>query len=157
MFDVLAVKEHAEVPFAIAEAIIDKDTPDGEAEAGEEDSAHVKETLGGGAGLIGQDGGKGNTGLVVDGDVQVLMASAAGLAGAISVDAMSRLDDGGQAFDTLLAETPYPLPPPSSHTTNRFVGSSDCPSLWILIVLRCSSARRRELLELQHLGGPIYL
>jgi hypothetical protein len=48
--------------------------------------------------LIGQDGGEGQPGMVVDGDVEIFVAGAAGLLGAVSVEPMARLDDARQGL-----------------------------------------------------------
>ncbi len=50
-------------------------------------------------GLVGQDGGEADAGVVVDGDVKVFITGTACLAGAVSVDAMARFDDAGQTLD----------------------------------------------------------
>jgi hypothetical protein len=51
-------------------------------------------------GLVGQDDGEADAAVVVDGDVQVLIARASGLLGAVAVDAMSGVDDPRQALDS---------------------------------------------------------
>jgi hypothetical protein len=57
-----------------------------------------------GALLIGQDSGKGKPGVIIDGHVEILVACAAGLAGAVAVDAMAWLDDPRQALDVEVDE-----------------------------------------------------
>ncbi len=99
MFDVLLVEQHAEASVAEAGAVVGEDASAGEAEAGEVSPGHVEEAPGGGMLLAGQDGGEGEPAVVIDGDVQVLVACASGLASAIAVDAVAGLDDAGQAFD----------------------------------------------------------
>ncbi len=86
--DVLAVEQHLEVSVAVAGAVVGEDAADAEAEAGEVSAGHVEEALGGGAGLVGQDGGEGEPGVVVDGDVEELVACAATSASAVAVDAV---------------------------------------------------------------------
>jgi hypothetical protein len=49
--------------------------------------------------LIGQDGREADARVVVDGDVQILIANATGLFAAISGDAVAGLADTGQALD----------------------------------------------------------
>ena len=49
--------------------------------------------------LIGQEGGEGDAGVVVEGEVQVFPTSAPGFTGAISVDEMTGAHDAGQALD----------------------------------------------------------
>ncbi len=89
----------AEEVVALEGVVVGEDAADGEAEARKPASGHVEEAGGRGVGLVGQDGGVGQAGLVVDDDVQVLVAGTAALAGAVAVAAMARLDDAGQAFD----------------------------------------------------------
>lgn len=55
-------------------------------------------------GLIGQDGSVCDARVIVDGDVQVLVACAARLACAVVVDAVSGLDDARQALDVEVDE-----------------------------------------------------
>ena len=49
--------------------------------------------------LVGQDGGKGDARVVVDGHVQILVAGASRLPGTVAVDAVARLDDARQPLD----------------------------------------------------------
>ena len=49
--------------------------------------------------LIGEDGREGDAGVVVDGDVNVFPAHAAGAVGRIAGDAMARPDDAAQLLD----------------------------------------------------------
>ena len=67
---------------------------------------NVEEALCRGTGLVGQDGGEGETAMVVDGDVEVLVACAPGFARTVSVDAMAWLDDAGQTFDIEVDQVP---------------------------------------------------
>ena len=50
-------------------------------------------------GLVGQDGGEADAAVVVDGDVEILVAGAGGFARVVAVNAVAGLDDPGQALD----------------------------------------------------------
>jgi len=99
VFDVLPAEQHAEASVAIAGAVVGERAAAGEAEAREVGAGHVEEKDRGGVFLVGQDGGERQPAVIVDRDVEVLVAGAPSLARAISVDAMTRLDDAGHALD----------------------------------------------------------
>jgi len=99
MPDMLLVEQHAEAAVAIAGAVVGEDAADREAEAGVVGAGHVEEAYGRGMLLVGQDGGEGDPGVVVDGDVEVLVSCAACLASAVTMDAMAGFDDTGQTLD----------------------------------------------------------
>ena len=77
VFDVLLVEGFAEAPVAVAASVIGEQAADGDAETGVVSSRHEEEAYGGAMGLIGQDGGEADAGVVVDSDVQILPAGAA--------------------------------------------------------------------------------
>src|SRR5580704_5256857 len=72
-------------------------------------SCHEEEEKSGAVLLIGQDGGEADPAVVVDGDVQVLVACASGLARSVSVDAVAGLDDARQPLDIEVDEAARPL------------------------------------------------
>ena len=97
----------SEAPVAIAGAVIGEDSPDREAEAGEVGPRHVEEHECGTVLLVGQDGSEADAAVIVDGDVQVLVSGAARLPRSIAVNAVSGLDDAGQALDIEVDEVAW--------------------------------------------------
>ena len=95
MFDAGLLDDPSESPVAIAGAVVCEYALDGEAEARVEGSGHEEEEKSGAVLLVGQDGGEADAAVVVYGDVQVLVSRAAGLAGAVAMDAVTGLDDPG--------------------------------------------------------------
>ena len=83
MLEVKFAEQHAEVSIPVTGSVVCEHAATGDAEAAEVCARQVEEELGGGAGLIGQDGGEGDAGVIVHSDVEVLVAGAAGLAGAV--------------------------------------------------------------------------
>ena len=70
-------------------------------------------------GLVGQDGGEGDPRVVVDGDVQILVAGAARLFRAVAMHAMAGLDDPGQALDIKMDEAARVLMLITNHRGRR--------------------------------------
>jgi len=103
VFDVL-LERHAEASVAVAGAVVGKDATDREAEAWEVSACSVEEELCRGAGLVGQDGGEANAAVVVDGDMQVLIADATSLPSAVAVNTMAGFDDPRQTLDVKVDE-----------------------------------------------------
>src|ERR1017187_10129412 len=99
LFEMKFVHELAIEPVAIAGAIIAVDAADGDAEAAEVGAGHEKEADRRSMALIGQDGREADARVVVDGDVQILIASAAHVVAGIAGDAVAGADDTGQALD----------------------------------------------------------
>ena len=62
---------------AVAGAVIGEHAADGEAEACVVSAGHEEEADGRAVALIGQDGGEADAGVVIDGDVEILVARAA--------------------------------------------------------------------------------
>lgn len=99
MSNMLIMQCFSEEPVAIAGAVVGEYAADGEAEAGIVGAGHEEEADGRLVCLIGQDSGEADARVIVDGDMQILPSGAAGFPSTISVDAMARLDDPGQALD----------------------------------------------------------
>lgn len=76
MLDVLAMKQLAEQPVFITGAVVGQHSSHGEAEASVVSSAHEEEAHGRAMTLIRQESGEGDAAVVVDGDVQILVADA---------------------------------------------------------------------------------
>ena len=81
VFDASCPDDLPEAPVPITGAVVGEDALDGDGEARVEGSGHEEEEQGGAVLLIGQDGGEGDPGVVVDGDVQILVACARGSRG----------------------------------------------------------------------------
>ncbi len=76
MLDVLAVEQFAKQPVFIAGAVVGEHAADSDAEARVMGPGHEEEAHGRVVRLIGQDGGEGDAAVIVDGNVQVLVAGA---------------------------------------------------------------------------------
>src|SRR5580658_6041036 len=99
MLHVLVAQGFAEQPVFVAGSVIGEHAPDGEAEAGQVGARHQEEPDGRQVVLIGQDGGEGDSGVVVDGDVQILVSGSANVISGISGDGVTGPADVGQALD----------------------------------------------------------
>ena len=95
----LAVQQLAKQLVFVAGAVVREHPSDGDAEAGVVGTSHEEEAHGRVVRLIGQDGREGDTAVIVDGHVQILVTGPAGLFAAISGDAVSRFLDARQALD----------------------------------------------------------
>src|ERR1035437_5447837 len=99
LFEMEFVHELAIQPVAIAGTVIAVDAAEGDAEAIEVGAGHEEEADRRLVALIGQDGGEADARVVVDSNVQVLVAGAARLLAEDAGDAMPGLADAGQALD----------------------------------------------------------
>ena len=79
----LAVEQFAKQPVFVAGAVISETQLDRDAEASIVGPGHEEEAYGRVVRLIGQDGGEGDAGVIVDGDVQILVAGATRLFAAL--------------------------------------------------------------------------
>ena len=84
---------------AEARAVVGHDAADRDAEVGEVGHGLAEEAAGGGRFFVRQQGGEGDAGVVVDGDIKKLPAGAAGFILGIAGDAMAGLGDAGQLLD----------------------------------------------------------
>ncbi len=89
MLDTGELEDRSEAVVAVAGAVVCEHAFDRDAEAGEVGSGHVEEPDCRAVLLIGQDGGEADAAVIVDGDVEILVAGAAGFAGAVAVDAVA--------------------------------------------------------------------
>src|ERR1035437_5891303 len=99
LFEMEFVHELVIEPVAIAGAVIAVDAANGDAEAAEVGAGHEEETDRRLMALIGQDGREADARVVVDGDVQILVADAARLLAENAGDAMPGLVEPRQALD----------------------------------------------------------
>ncbi len=123
VFDVELVEGIAEAPVSVAGAVIGKDAADGDAEAGVKGAGHEEEEDGGAMTLIGEDGGEGDAGMVIDGDVQVLPAGAASFPAAVAVDAMAGVHDAGQTLDIQVQQVSRVVVFVANHRGRRVQGA----------------------------------
>ena len=84
---------------AKAGAVVGHDATDLEAEVGEVGRGLAQEAAGGSSFFIREQGGEGDTGMVIDGDIEKLPAGAAGFILGIAGEAMAGLVDAGQLLD----------------------------------------------------------
>src|ERR1017187_7723039 len=84
---------------AEARTVVGHDAPDLDAEVGEVGHGLAEEAAGRSCFFIGQQGGEGEAGGVLDGDIQKLPAGAAGFILGIAGDAMSGLVDAGRLLN----------------------------------------------------------
>src|ERR1035438_1106261 len=84
---------------AEARTVVGHDAPDLDAEVGEVGHGLAEEAAGRSCFFIGQQGGEGDAGVVVDGDIQKLPAGAAGFILGIAGDAMAGLVNAGQLLN----------------------------------------------------------
>jgi hypothetical protein len=99
VLNVFCVEQLSEDPVPVAGTIIGEHASYRDAEAGVVSPGHEEEAHGRLVGLIGQDGGVTDPGVVVDGDVDVLPAGAASFPTEVAVDMMTGLDDARHALD----------------------------------------------------------
>ena len=90
---------------AIAGAVVGVDALGGDAVPGKEGEGGVEESDGTASGLVGEELGEGEAGMVVDGDVEELPTGARGvIVLAIAGDAMAWAHDAGELFDIEMDE-----------------------------------------------------
>src|SRR3954470_20039091 len=97
--DTVLLADVAQGAGLIAGAVIGEETADGDAELGVVAESGEQEGGSGKAFFIGQDLGKGDAGVVVDGDMDVLPADVAGIAFAVAMDAVADAADAAQFLD----------------------------------------------------------
>src|SRR6202012_4337674 len=68
IFDALLIESFGETPVAIIAAVVGEQAANGDAEVGVVGTGHEEEANGRAMALIGQDGRKGDTGMIIDGD-----------------------------------------------------------------------------------------
>jgi hypothetical protein len=91
-----ALRVFWKVGVAIAGSVVGERAADGEAEARVVGAGYVEEADCRTVLLVVQDGGEADAGAIVDGHIEVLVPCAAGLAGAVAVDAMAWLDNAAR-------------------------------------------------------------
>jgi len=101
---VLAEESLTEEAMPVAGIIIGEHAEDGEAEARVMRPCHKEEAQCRAVALVGQDRCEGEPGVVLDGDMQVLPTGTTAFAGAVAMNAMTRLDDAGQSLDVEMDE-----------------------------------------------------
>jgi len=101
MLDALLEEQCLEVSVAVAGTAVGQNALDREAESGVESSCHEEKEHGRLVVLVGQDGGETDAAVVIDGNVQIFVAGAGGLASVIAMDAMAGLDDPSQPCDVV--------------------------------------------------------
>ena len=99
MADAETTASIAEEARAVARAVVGQQTTDADAERAVVTDRSVEESDGGVAAFMGQDLREGEAGVVVDGDVNELPASAATGPRAISGDAMTGLEEASELLD----------------------------------------------------------
>src|ERR1022692_1394956 len=87
------------MPTWASRTVVGHDATDLDAQVGEVGHGLAEEVAGGGSFFIGQQGGEGDAGVVVDGDIKKLPAGAAGFILGIAGDAMAGLVDTSQLLN----------------------------------------------------------
>ena len=99
MLDAQRAASSAELETIEARAVIGEHAAGVDTEASEPVGSTMQEVDRGDGFLVGVHGGEGKPGVIVDGDVEELPSSAAGLVAGIAGDAMPSPDDAGELLD----------------------------------------------------------
>gem|GEM_PF-7062319 len=92
---------------AVSGAVVRVETLDANSEFGKEGESGVEEGDSTASGFVGKDSGEGQTGVIVDGDVEVFPAGAAGMIMlTVTRDAMTWANNPGQFLDIEMQQVP---------------------------------------------------